>query len=267
MLRTQRSDGDLASHLRLAAQVLTRRHALRPTPARPVVEAGPPIAPSPARRLLDIALASAALLMLWPLFLCVAVATRATTGGSAIYRQRRVGQGGVPFTLFKFRTMRAWMHGPEVTAPGDARVTRLGALLRRTSVDELPQLVNVLFGSMTLVGPRPESVPLAVRYPAECRHVFRYRPGVTGPSQVFVHDDHSLHQVTNVEDFYLSELVPRRVATDMQFLRNPTLSWTVRWLVNTVRYIAGASARLTLPAPGPAPQAVESMAMSRGESA
>lgn len=213
----------------------------------PLVKTGPGIRPSPARRLLDIGVALTGLTMLSPLLLCVAFATRVSTGGSAIFRQRRVGQGGVPFTLLKFRTMRASMAGPEVTAPGDARVTPLGALLRRTSVDELPQLLNVLLGSMTLVGPRPESLPLAMRYPPECRSVFRYRPGLTGPSQVLVHDDHVLDQVADVEGFYLRELVPKRVVTDMRFLADPTLVRTLAWICNTVRYIAG----VTLPAATP----------------
>jgi lipopolysaccharide/colanic/teichoic acid biosynthesis glycosyltransferase len=225
------------------------------SPGFPLVKTGPGIGPSPARRLLDVGVALMALTMLSPLLLCVAAAVRVSTGGSAIFRQRRVGQGGVPFTLLKFRTMRASMTGPEVTAPGDARVTPLGALLRRTSVDELPQLLNVLRGSMTLVGPRPESLPLAMRYPPECRSVFRYRPGLTGPSQVLVHDDRVLDQVADVEGFYLRELVPKRVATDMRYLTDPTLRRTIAWICNTVRYIAG----VTLPAAPPdrLPTAVE----------
>jgi lipopolysaccharide/colanic/teichoic acid biosynthesis glycosyltransferase len=205
-----------------------------------MVETGPGIGPGVLRRLLDIAVSGTALLMLWPVFLCVAGATMVSTGGSPIYRQRRVGQGGVAFTLLKFRTMRARMAGPEVTPPGDPRVTRFGALLRRTSVDELPQMVNVLLGHMTLVGPRPESVALAVRYPPQCRFVFRYRPGLTGPSQVLEHDDWVLRQVPDAEGFYLSDLVPRRVATDLTFLEHPTFAKTVLWLVNTARYLAGA---------------------------
>ncbi len=216
-------------------------------PGFPLVKTGAGIAPSPARRLLDIGVALTVLIFLSPLLLCVAAVVRFSTGGSAIFRQRRIGQGGVPFTLLKFRTMRASMAGPEVTAPGDARVTPVGALLRRTSVDELPQLLNVLLGSMTLVGPRPESVPLAMRYPPECRSVFHYRPGLTGPSQVLVHDDRVLDQVADVEAFYLRELVPRRVATDMRYLADPTLVRTIAWICNTVRYLAG----VTLPAATP----------------
>ena len=174
---------------------------------------------------------------LWPLFLLLAMATRMSTGGTPIYRQRRVGQGGTSFTLYKFRTMRPTVGGPEVTAPGDDRVTWLGAIMRKTSIDELPQMVNVLFGHMTLVGPRPESVALAERYPEELRFVFQYRPGVTGPCQVLVRDEKVLGWAVDVEKYYLTKLLPHRVEMDMNFLKDPTLARTVRWLVITFLYL------------------------------
>lgn len=223
---------------------------------QPAVEIGPAegIPPSRARRNLDVAVALLVLGLSLPLLLALVLAVRLSTGGSAIYRQRRVGEAGVPFTLYKFRTMRPGMSGPEVTAPGDRRVTRLGAVLRRTSIDELPQMVNVLVGHMTLVGPRPESVALARRYPAEFRSVFRYRPGVTGPSQVLVRDEKVLRQVSDVEDFYLTELVPHRVATDLTFLEDATLASTLRWLAQTARYlIAVIRPRPASPLPAPLP--------------
>ena len=198
---------------------------------------GQGISPSLARRILDIAVAVTILSLVWPVFLVLAVATRLSTGGTAIYRQRRVGQGGIPFTLYKFRTMRARMAGPEVTAPGDDRVTWLGALMRKTSIDELPQMVNVLLGHMTLVGPRPESVALARRYPEELRFVFRYRPGVTGPCQVLVRDEKVLGWAADVEKFYLTKLLPHRVDMDLDYLKDPTLARTVRWLVITFLYL------------------------------
>lgn len=207
------------------------------TPASVVPAAVPGIRPSLARRLLDVTVALVMLGLVWPLFLVLAVAARRSTGGSAIYRQLRVGAGGVPFTLFKFRSMRAGATGPEVTAPGDGRVTRLGALLRKTSIDELPQLVNVLLGNMTLIGPRPETIALATRYPAELSFVFCYRPGLTGPSQVLARDERVLGQVEDLENFYLTELVPHRVALDLSYLRNPTITRTVRWLADTFLYL------------------------------
>jgi lipopolysaccharide/colanic/teichoic acid biosynthesis glycosyltransferase len=203
----------------------------------------PGIGPSLARRVLDVAVAVLILALSLPLLLMLAISACLSTGGSPIFRQRRIGQGGVPFTLYKFRTMRAGIAGPDVTAPGDHRVTRLGALLRKTSVDELPQMVNLLLGHMTLVGPRPESVSLAARYPREFQFIFQYRPGVTGPSQVLVRDERVLGEVLDVETFYLAELVPHRVATDLSYLSNPTLTLTIRWLVGTVLYLA----RITRP--------------------
>jgi lipopolysaccharide/colanic/teichoic acid biosynthesis glycosyltransferase len=220
---------------RPGAHATTRERRTRAP--EPVISTDQGISPSPARRVLDITVALAILVLVWPLFLALAVATRLSTDGSAIYRQRRVGQGGIPFTLYKFRTMRAQMTGPEVTAPDDHRVTRLGALMRKTSIDELPQMVNVLLGHMTLVGPRPESVALAARYPDELRFVFRYRPGVTGPCQVLVRDEKVLGWAADVEKFYLTKLLPHRVEMDLVFLKDPTLARTVRWLVITFLYL------------------------------
>jgi lipopolysaccharide/colanic/teichoic acid biosynthesis glycosyltransferase len=229
--------------LRAVAPSLPSEHvAPSPHSEGSVLDAADPgIGPGTLRRLLDVAVAFSILSMVWPIFVVLALATRLSTGGSAIYRQIRVGQGGVPFTLFKFRTMRAWMTGPEVTAPGDDRVTRLGTLLRRAKVDELPQLVNVLAGHMTLVGPRPETVALAARYRADLKLIFRYRPGVTGPGQVLVGDEQIEDGVADVESFYLNEFVPRRVAIDLDYLRDPTLGRTVRWLADTVFYMARGS--------------------------
>ncbi len=236
MLHVQRGDGTWEPRRPGAATATTASMpALRVDSAMP---------PSPGRRLLDIGVAGVGLVLVGPLFLALAVATRVSTGGSAIFRQVRVGQGGVPFTLLKFRTMRPWISGPEVTAPGDHRVTRLGALLRRTSIDELPQLVNLLRGNMTLVGPRPETLALAVRYPPELQFVFRYRPGITGPAQVLVRDEKVLGQSADVESFYLTELVPHRVAMDLEYLKDPTVVRTVRWFAHTLLYLVRTMLRL-----------------------
>ncbi len=228
-------DGTRASgFLGTLSTAIKERHSRVPEQVVPTDQG---VSPSLARRTLDIVVAVTVLGLVWPLFLVLTLATRLSTGGTAVYRQRRVGQGGIPFTLYKFRTMRAGMTGPDVTAPGDDRVTRLGALMRKTSIDELPQMVNVLLGHMTLVGPRPESVALAQRYPEGLRFVFRYRPGVTGPCQVLVRDEKVLGWAADVENFYLTKLLPHRVDTDLSYLKDPTLARTVRWLVITFLYL------------------------------
>jgi lipopolysaccharide/colanic/teichoic acid biosynthesis glycosyltransferase len=156
-----------------------------------------------------------------------------------LFRQLRVGEGGALFTILKFRSMRQVSSGPEVTSRDDARVTRVGRRLRRAGLDELPQLVNVLRGEMTLVGPRPETPSLAARYPPELRDVFRYRPGLTGPAQLSLRDEDALTSgTTDVQAHYLTDVVPRRVAVDLEFQTRPSLRATVAVLRDTLVYVA-----------------------------
>ncbi len=141
---------------------------------------------SAVRRGLDIVVSLIALVAALPLLFVIALAIRLTSRGPILFHQQRVGEGGSIFTLHKFRTMTATSSGPEFTLPGDPRTTRVGRFLRAGHLDELPQLGSVLRGKMTLVGPRPETPALAERYPPELRPVLGYRPGMTGPCQVFM---------------------------------------------------------------------------------
>jgi lipopolysaccharide/colanic/teichoic acid biosynthesis glycosyltransferase len=196
---------------------------------------------SAARRGLDIVVAGVLVVLAAPVVLAAALAIVLTDGRPVLFRQARVGEGGVPFRLTKLRTMRVRTAGAGVTAEGDARITRVGALLRRTSIDELPQLWDVLRGRMTLVGPRPESLPLAQRYPAECRVVLMARPGLTGPAQLTYRERSAVppENWADVEAWYLSRLVPLRVAADLGYLHRPTLPATVRWLCLTALFVVG----------------------------
>jgi lipopolysaccharide/colanic/teichoic acid biosynthesis glycosyltransferase len=183
------------------------------------------VSPSRTRRALDVAISAVLLVIALPAMLAIAIAVKLSGPGPLLYRQARVGQGGRPFTLLKFRSMRAGTAGPQVTARDDPRVTRVGAFLRRTSLDELPQLWHVLRGAMTLVGPRPDSVELAARYPQDCRWVLEHRPGLTGPAQLYLRDATSIGLgVADVESYYLTRLVPQRVALDATYLSRPSAS-------------------------------------------
>jgi len=209
------------------------------------------IAPGPARRALDLLVTVPTLVVLGPPLLVLMAAIRLTGRGPALFRQQRVGQGGECFEICKLRTMRRGTAGPDVTARDDPRVTRLGAVLRRTSLDELPQLWNVLRGEMTLVGPRPETPALAARYPAGCRWVFAHRPGITGPTQVRLRDTMALPGGAEVDvERYLAELVPARTALDATYLDRPTVSATLRVLAETALHLLGR------PVPAPARSAV-----------
>lgn len=192
------------------------------------------IGPGVLRRLLDLVVASAALLILAVPMLLVALAVRMTSRGPALYRQSRIGQGGALFSIFKFRTMVADASGSTLTVPGDRRVTPLGRFLRATCVDELPQLINVLFGHMTLVGPRPQTPALADRYPADLGAVFRYRPGLTGPGVLLLNDEDVLWgERDDVDEYYLREVAPARVAVDLHYLEDPALGRTIGILFET----------------------------------
>jgi lipopolysaccharide/colanic/teichoic acid biosynthesis glycosyltransferase len=158
--------------------------------------------------------------------------------GSMFYRQPRVGKDGRTITVTKFRTMRVGHGGPEFTPNGDRRVTAVGRALRFSGLDELPQLVNVLCGDMTLVGPRPETPALAAEYPPECRAVFQYRPGLTGPAQVRLRDLDVLGDGdADLQARYLGEVVRRRSQLDLEYLAAPTLARTVGVLAETAWYL------------------------------
>jgi lipopolysaccharide/colanic/teichoic acid biosynthesis glycosyltransferase len=195
------------------------------------------------RRTLDVLGAGVLLLMVLPVLLLAMLLVRATDGGPAFYRQVRIGEGGRSFRLLKLRTMSAGGGGPSVTAAGDDRITRVGRILRRTSIDELPQLWHVLRGEMTLVGPRPESQDLAQRYPASCRFILAARPGLTGPAQLRYREQSAVPPDgwVDVEAWYLQHLVPLRVNADLAYLTEPSVRNTARYLWLTARFVVGLS--------------------------
>ena len=136
------------------------------------------------KRAMDLALTVPALIVLSPVFALVALAVRASLGSPVIFKQRRPGMHERPFTLYKFRTMRDARDAQGALLPDSRRLTRLGAFLRATSLDELPELVNVLRGDMSLVGPRPLLMEYLPLYSPEQRRRHDVRPGVTGLAQV-----------------------------------------------------------------------------------
>ena len=154
---------------------------------------------------LDTVAALSLLLLLLPLLLLIALAVRLESKGPVIYQQTRVGLGENPFQIYKFRTMvaQADQMGPLLTAQNDPRITRLGKWLRRTSLDELPQLLNILKGEMSFIGPRPEVPPIVADYTPEQRQVFQVRPGLSGWAQINGRDEISIEAKVVLEKEYL----------------------------------------------------------------
>lgn len=166
-------------------------HYLTPPAAAPAAEKAPalPVATSAAKRMVDVILSSLALLVFLPLLLVIAIAVRLESRGPALFRQRRTGLNGKVFTIFKFRTMTVAEDGGDIrhATKNDARITALGLILRKCSLDELPQLLNILRGDMSVVGPRPHAISHDEYYGARIAAYgqrFRARPGLTGNAQV-----------------------------------------------------------------------------------
>jgi lipopolysaccharide/colanic/teichoic acid biosynthesis glycosyltransferase len=173
-------------------------------------------------RWLDIVLAALGIAMSIPLLLLASLAIAVSSPGPVIFRQKRVGCNGQLFVLYKLRTMNVGRTGPEVTASGDERVTRIGRILRRTKVDELPELWNVLKGDMSLVGPRPE-VPRYVDLEDDrWKLVLKSRPGLTDPVTLSLRDEERLlAQVTdNYECFYRNSLQAHKLQGYIDYLQN-----------------------------------------------
>lgn len=186
------------------------------------------------RRLLDLAIAGPALVAATPLLIGLGVAVRIDSAGPALYRQQRVGRHGVPFTLLKLRTMRD-APGGTLTVGDDPRITRLGAVLRRHRLDELPQLVNVLRGEMAIVGPRPETPDHVALYTPEQREVLQARPGLTDPATLaWRHEADVLATANDPEALYRSEILPDKLARSREYLRRASVASDLAVIARTV---------------------------------
>lgn len=164
--------------------------------------------------------AVAAVVVLSPVLLTVAICIRIVDGGPVLFRQERVGKNGVPFRILKFRTMAVdgGAGGPDITAAGDVRVTGLGRHLRRWKLDELPQLFNVLVGSMSLVGPRPEVPDYVALYTDGQRQVLGVRPGLTDPATLrYRNEEAVLACQDDPELYYRDTLMPEKLRMNLEY--------------------------------------------------
>jgi lipopolysaccharide/colanic/teichoic acid biosynthesis glycosyltransferase len=189
-----------------------------------MIRVGAPTAPSPLdaffKRALDVVVSLVALVVTFPLTAAVGLAVACESGRPVLYRGWRVGRDGRIFKIIKFRTMvrDAGGLGGVITVAGDPRVTRVGRLLRRTKLDELPQLLNVLRGEMSLVGPRPEHPNYVRMYTEQQRRVLSVRPGITGIASVRYRDEEALLRGENAEAAYRSVIMPDKLRLELDYL-------------------------------------------------
>jgi lipopolysaccharide/colanic/teichoic acid biosynthesis glycosyltransferase len=178
------------------------------------------------KRAIDLLLAGLGLIVLAPLLLLAMAWVRLDSGGPIFFRQERVGRGGQPFRIHKLRTMfvDAASRGPAVTGHDDPRITRAGRWLRHYRIDELPQLIDVIAGDMSLVGPRPELPRFVAHYPPELRErVLAVRPGITDPASLeFVDEAALLAGSTDPERTYVEVVLPRKLRLQAEYAERAT---------------------------------------------
>lgn len=178
------------------------------------------------KRLFDLAFSTFFLFTLFPLFLFIAILIKLDSPGPVFYRAERVGKEEKLFKIYKFRSMAAdaASKGPGITPQGDPRVTRVGYWLRRFKLDELPQLINVCKGEMSLVGPRPEDPRYVALYTPEQRRVLSVRPGITSAASVRYRHEEKLLIGTDWEDIYLQVILPEKLKIDLDYIQRRTFA-------------------------------------------
>lgn len=195
-----------------------------------------------AKRLFDLLVAGGALLLLLPLLAVLALAVRIDSPGPVFFRQQRVGRHGRLFRIHKFRTMAvdAPQRGPAVTIGRDQRITRIGHVLRHYRLDELPQLIDVLAGDMSVVGPRPEVPRYVAHYPPALREqVLAVRPGITDPAALAHLDEAALlAAATDPEREYVEVILPRKLQHQAAYAAHATLWSDLRVILRTLRLLA-----------------------------
>ena len=188
-----------------------------------------------AKRLFDLVVSTLALLLLAGPMALLALWIKLDSPGPVFFRQQRVGRHGVPFAIHKFRTMRADAGGLALTVGDDARITRAGRWLRRTRLDELPQLLDVLAGHMSLVGPRPEVPRYVAHYPPDLRErALAVRPGITDPASLAHLDEAALlAAAADPEREYIERILPAKVAQAAAYAECATLRSDLTVLART----------------------------------
>jgi lipopolysaccharide/colanic/teichoic acid biosynthesis glycosyltransferase len=189
------------------------------------------------KRAFDFLVASTALVVLSPVFGAIAAAVKVTDpAGPVLFAQERVGRRGRLFKIHKFRSMRVGAAGLQVTSAQDARITPVGQVIRKTKLDELPQLWDVLVGNMSLVGPRPEVPKYVAHWPAEARDIIlSVRPGITDPASVrWRNEAEELATATDPERHYIDVILPEKARMYVDYVRSRTFVGDLKVLVSTL---------------------------------
>ena len=194
------------------------------------------------KRCVDLVAACVGISLIWPILILCAVAIKLESPGPVLFPQKRAGRYGKQFTVFKLRTMRNRPEADQlkITVAGDPRVTRTGKWLRKTKLDELPQLFNVLWGDMSLIGPRPEVLDYTRHYDSRQRMVLQVKPGITGlASLAFIHEEELLQKASDPQLFYRTTVLPRKLDLDLEYCETVRFSLDFQIACRTLARIVG----------------------------
>lgn len=188
------------------------------------------------KRIFDIVASFLGLFFLVIPFLIIAIAIKATSKGPVFFRQVRVGKNGKEFRIFKFRTMivNAEQKGLQITTGKDPRITKIGNILRKTKLDEFPQLINVFIGEMSLVGPRPEVPHYVDMYTDYQRNILRIKPGITEMSSIVFRNENELLDVSeNPEKTYIEEIMPKKIEINIDYMKKMNVFYDIYLIFRT----------------------------------
>lgn len=195
----------------------------------------PPSAATMAcKRAFDILCSLLGLVVLSPVLLVVSVLVAVTSPGGVFFRQERIGKDGRPFRIFKFRSMRKDNAGLKITTGNDSRITPVGRFLRKSKIDELPQLINVLAGDMSFVGPRPEVADYVNLYTPYQRQVLLVRPGITGLASIRFRNENDLLTASDDPNrTYVEQIMPRKIDLDLEYIPHASVFYDIKLIFQT----------------------------------
>jgi lipopolysaccharide/colanic/teichoic acid biosynthesis glycosyltransferase len=192
------------------------------------------------KRLFDVILSLLGLIVLSPILILIAIAVKVNSKGPVFFRQKRVGRYGKPFILYKFRSMTLFQLATEgIFEPGNvSRVTAIGKFFRKSKLDELPQLINVLIGDMSLVGPRPEVANWVAVYPDAWKKILTVRPGITDNASIIFHNEESiLAKVDDPEQMYREVMLPKKLELYTDYVDNRSLQGDLLIILRTLKVL------------------------------
>jgi lipopolysaccharide/colanic/teichoic acid biosynthesis glycosyltransferase len=190
------------------------------------------------KRLFDISISLVLIVILFPFSIIISLLIKVDSKGPVFYKAIRVGQFGKDFKMWKFRSMimGSDKKGPSITAIGDDRITLMGKVLRTTKIDELPSLINVIKGDMSLVGPRPENPNWVSRYPINTLEVLNVKPGITGPAQIKYRNEEKLLNSENL-DFLYGKIMHDKLNIDLNYIQKQSFLLDLKIIVKTIKIL------------------------------